>query len=178
MPASIKFAAPLVRAATATLQAGMPAQVAAFNAEVANLVDIAVPATYHFGGQALLAAYAFPQCEVAAVSGKLGNFTHRQATADHDLMVNVALWVQGDEGDIPTLYEKTLGLVRCAIECLTPDGAFGPGVVLAKDLGISWRCDVVPYDPTASSPAQGRSFQSWLGSGLIQFRVEPVELFT
>jgi hypothetical protein len=177
MPASIKFAAPLVRAATATLQAEMAAQVAAFNAEPANTVEIEEPATYHFGGQALLNAYAFPQCEVAAVSGKLGNFAIARATADHDLTVNAALWVQGEEGDIPTLYEQTLGLVRCAIECLTPTGAFGPGVELAQDLGVSWRCDVVPYDPTASSPAAGRSFQHWLGSGLIQFRVEPIETF-
>jgi hypothetical protein len=177
MPVSIKFAAPLVRAAIATLQAGMAAQVAAFNAEAANLVDVAVPATYHFGGQALLNAYSFPQCEVAAVTGKLGNFPIRQATADHDMQVNVALWVKGDVGDIPTLYEQTLGLTRCAIECLAQPDAFGPSITLAKDLGISWRCDVIPFDPTAHTPAEGRDFQSWLGSGLMQFRCEPIELF-
>jgi hypothetical protein len=64
------------------------------------------------------------------------------------------------------------------IECLVPTGAFGAGVELAQDLGVAWRVDVLPYDPTAATPAEGRDFQKWLGSGLVQFRLEPIEHFS
>ncbi len=182
MPAlpKIAFVGPLVRAAIATLSAQMPGQVAAFNAEPANTVVLVAPATFHFGGNDLLSAFAFPQCEVAAVTGDLGNFTIARATADHDVRCNVSLWIDGADGggDIPTLYEQAAGLARCAIECLTPTGAFGVGVEIANDHGVSWRIDVVPFDPTAQTPSSGRNFQRWLGSALLQFRVEPIEAFS
>jgi len=174
---SIKFVAPLVRAALATLAADMPAQVTAYNAQAENLLDIVAPASYWFGANDLLSSAAFPQIEVAAVNGDLGNFTVGRATADHDLRVNVALWLQGATGDVPALYEQTVGLIRCVIECLVPVGAFGPGVQLANDLGVSWRCDVIPADLTAAKPVDGRPIENWLGSGLLQFRVEPLETF-
>lgn len=177
---SIDFVAPLLRAGIATLQRQMPDQVAAFRAEPANQVEVDPPATYHFGGQDLLAAFPFPQVEVAAVAGDTGNWAIQRVSADHDPRVNVAVWVDGADGggDVPTLYEQTLGLARCVIECLAPVGAFGAGVELAQQGGISWRIDVVPFDPTSSTPMDGRSFQKWLGSALIQFHLETIEQFS
>lgn len=175
---TIDFAAPLIRSAIAQLQAAMPGQVALFNAEAANQVDIVAPATYHFGGQDMLNAYAFPQVEVAAVMGDTGQFGINRTEVDHDPRVNVAVWLNGDVGEIPALYEQTLGMVRCVIECLVPRGAFGPEVDIAQQGGVSWRVDVLPFDPTATSPQDGRDFQRWLGSGLVQFRLETIEQLT
>lgn len=173
----IKFVAPIIRAGIAQMQAHMADQVAAFNAEPANQVALVAPATYHFGGNDLLTAFAFPQVEVAAVTGDTGQWAIGHAEVDHNPRVNIALWLEGDQGEIPALYEQTTGLVRCIIECLSPAGAFGPGVQLAEEQAITWRVDVIPNDPTANSPEQGRDFQKWLGSGLIQFRLEDVEQF-
>jgi hypothetical protein len=176
----IQFVGPIIRAAIAALQTNMPGQVAVFNAEPANTVDLDAPATYHFGGQDLLAAYPFPQIEVAAVTGDTGNWAIGRSEVDHNPRVNVAVWIDGADGggDIPVLYEKAAGYVRCVIECLSPTGAFGAGVELAQEQAIAWRIDPVPFDPTSSTPAQGRDFQKWLGSGLVQFRLEDVEHFT
>src|SRR4051794_36271159 len=96
---SIQFAAPLIRAATKQLQTYMGDQVAAFNAEPANTVEIDVPQTYHFGGQDLLAAFAYPQIEVGAVAGDTGNFAVNRDEVDHDPVVNIAVWIEGDVGD-------------------------------------------------------------------------------
>jgi len=171
--------APIIRAAMAQLQTYMAGQVALFNAEPANAqVQIVAPASYWFGGQVLLSGYAFPQIEVAAVTGDTGAWAIGRSEVDHDPRVNVAIWVQGDIGDAPKLYEQTLGLKRCVIECLAPTGAFGPGVEIAQAGGISWRMDGIPIDPTAASPAQGRDFQLWRGSALVQFHLEDVEHFS
>ena len=174
---SITFVAPLVRAALATLAQGMPDQIAAFNAQAENLVDLTTPQTYVFGALPLLASAAHPIVECAGVSGDIGNFTVGRATGDHDLRINVAIWAQGQTGDVPALYEETLGLMRCVVEVLVHEGGFGPGVKLANDLGISWRCDVIPADLTAASQEAGRSIEAWRGSGLLQFRCEPLESF-
>lgn len=174
----ITFVAPIIRATLATLADGMPAQIAAFNAQPANAVQLTEPQTYVFGAVALMIAEPFPIIECAAVSGDIGNFTVARATGDHDLRLNCAVWTQSTSGDVPLLYEETLGLMRCVIEVLTPTGAFGAGVEIAQDVGISWRSDVVPADLTAQKPADGRPLEGWLGSGLIQFRVEaPPEVF-
>lgn len=175
---SIKFAAPIIRAGITTLEAQMPGQVAAFNAEPANTVELDEPQTYHFGGQDLLVSYAYPQIEVGATSGDTGNWAINRSEVDHDVTMNVAVWIQGEIGDVPDLYERVLGTCRCVIECLSPNNAFGPGIEIRQQKGISWRCDVIPWDPTHNSPAQGRDFQKWMGSGLIVFRLEDVEHFT
>lgn len=177
---TMKGDAPLVRAAIAQLQTYMAGQIGLFNADPANTVELDEPQTYHFGGNDLLTAFAFPQIEVAAVIGDTGLFTINRATVDHNPRVNVSVWQDGADGggDIPTLYEKMLGFKRCVIECLAPNNAFGPGVEIAQVNGVSWRIDVLPHDPTASTPAEGRKFQKWLGSALIQFRLEDVETFT
>lgn len=175
---AIGFTAPIISAAIATLKASMPGQVDQFNADPASTVELPEPQSFHRGGQDLLSAFAFPQIEVASVSGTLGPFAIGRAEADHDPRVNVAIWLDAEQGEIPDLYDKIQGLTRCVIECLVPTGAFGGGVQIVEQGGVSWRTDVVPYDPTASSPAEGRSFQKWLGSGLIQFALETVERFT
>lgn len=174
----IGFVAPVVRAAMAQLQTYMPLQVAQFNAEAGNEVTLDAPQTIHFGGEDLLNAYAYPQIEVGVPAGDFGKWSIDRAAADHDERLNIAIWLEGAEGDIPSLYEQTLGMLRCVIECLAPANACGPGVEIAQQKGVSWRADVVPNDPTAFGPHQGRAFQKWLGSGLIQIRLEDVESFT
>jgi hypothetical protein len=177
---SMQGDAPLIRAAITRLETYMPGQVTVFNAEDVNTVELTAPATYHFGGQDLLAAFAFPQVEVAVVAGNTGNFAVDRTEVDNDPSLNVAIWVDGADGggDVPTLYETVLGLKRCVIECLVASNVFGPGVQIAQENGISWRADVVPFDATAYTPAEGRKFQKWLGSALIQFKLEDVEHFT
>lgn len=172
----IEFIAPEIRAAITQLQTYMPGQVEQLNDE--GYAQIIAPATFHFGGQDMLNAYEFPQIEVAAVAGDTGNFGIARTEVDHDPKMNIAVWQIGDIGDIPTLYEQTLGMIRCVIECMVPPGAFGAEVEIAQEAGISWRADVIPHDPTATTPDKGRDFQKWLGSGLIQFKLEKVEHFT
>lgn len=174
---AIAFTSPIITAAIATLQAHMPGQVAQFNADPASTVELLEPQTYHRGGQDLLSAYPFPQIEVASVTGTMGPFAIGRLEADHDPRVNVAIWLDGAQGEIPDLYDKIQGLTRCAIECLVPTGAFGGGVQIVEQGGVTWRTDVVPFDPTSSSPQDGRNFQKWMGSGLIQFALELVEHF-
>ena len=169
----IAFVAPLIRAGLATLQASMPEQVALFNAE--GNAQIVTPATMHFGGTDLLSAFEFPQLELAGVAGDSGPFSIDRTEFDHDPRLTCGIWVQGAKGEIPELYEQVLGLVRCAIECLAPRNAFGPGVELSQAGGISYRIDVVPQDLTAAQPSAGRDFQNWLGSGMISFHLETVE---
>lgn len=174
---SIAFTPPIVTAAIASMKANMASQVAVFNADPASTVELLEPQTYHRGGQDILSAYPFPQVEVASVAGTLGPFAIGRAEGDHDPRVNVAIWLDGELGEIPDLYDKIQGLTRCVIECLVPNGAFGAGVQIVEAGGISWRTDVVPFDPTSSTPAEGRTFQKWLGSGLLQFQLQLVEHF-
>lgn len=168
---AISFAAPFIRAALATLAADMPAQVDQFNLE--GNVQIEAPASYHFGGTDLLVANAWPQIEVSGVEGRLTGFSLGRVDADHDPTCNVAIWMQGDKGDFSELYEQSIGLARCAIECLVPPGAFGPGVQISQTGGVFWRADALPADPTAD----GRSFAKWQTPVFLQFQLETVELF-
>jgi hypothetical protein len=170
---TIDFAGPVIRAAIASLQAGMPGQVAAFNAEPANLAALEAPTVYHFGGQDVLDAFPFPQVEVFTPSGRTGNWAVQRVEVDHDLRLNVVVWTEGDTGEIPDLAEKALGYARCVIECLAPPDACGPRVELAQENAVVWQIDVIPGDPTAD----GREFRRWRAPAFIQLGLETVERF-
>lgn len=169
---TIDFAAPLIRKAITTLQERMPGQVAAFNTEPGQAVQLAAPATYHFGGNDLLSAFEWPQVEVAAVDGRFGALSLGHVEADHSLKLNVVVWLEGDKGEFSELYEQSLGLARCVIESLTPLKSFGDEVYVPNG-GIYWRADAVPYDLTDD----GRDFRRWRTPVLIQFSLELTEAF-
>lgn len=171
--APIEFAAPVVRAAIASLQAGMPAQVAQFNAEAENTVDLEAPATYHFGGQDLLSGYAFPQIEVAVVDGQMGPWAVEHVDADHFPTCNVVCWLEGDQGEIPILYEQALGYGRCILECLAQPRAFGGNAQVSERQAVYWRVDTIPADPAAD----GRTFQKWRTPFFARFPLDAVERF-
>lgn len=169
----IKFAAPYIRAAIATLQGQMPDQVAQYNAQVENESDIETPATYHFGGTDLLSAFAWPQVEVAAIDGRFGTASYDYSERDYDPTINVVVWLEGVSGEIPVLYEQALGIARCVIECLRVKDAFGPETELAADGAIYWRGDVIPTDPTDDN----REFRRWRTPVFVQFKLSLVEKF-
>ncbi|RDI73303.1 hypothetical protein Gocc_2903 [Gaiella occulta] len=175
MAGEIAFVAPLLRAAIATLKAGLPARIAAFNAQTENTVALAAPdvSAYHFGGNDVLSAAGFPQIEVAAPQGSFGAWTIGRTEVDHDPVVNVVVWQEALHGQIPPAYEAALGYVRCVIEALRSPGAFGGQVEIAQDNGVFWRIDVLPDDMTSD----GREFRKWRVPALITFRLETVEKF-
>lgn len=171
----IQFVAPDIRAAIASLKAGLPAQVALYNAEPANTLDLVAPAdeAIYFGGNDALAAVGFPAIEVAAMEGRFGNFTVNRLEADHDPTINVVVWQEGTTGDIPTMYELALGYARVVIEVLMRDDAFGPGAEIAQQAGIYWRCDVIPVEPTSET----REFRIWRLPMFLRFTIEKVERY-
>lgn len=168
---SILFAAPLIRAALATLQASLPAQITAFNLEAANTVTLVAPAEYVFGAADPLILAAGPIIEVASVQGRTGASGIDRAEFDHDPRVTVCIWHEGDRGELSATYEMSLGLARCVIETLVADGAFGSEVEVAQDGGIEWRTDAIPADPTDDA----REFKKWRCPVLLVFRLETVE---
>lgn len=170
---TIQFAAPLVRAAIASLQAGMPARVAAFNAEAANTVDLTVPRTYHFGATDVLSAHSFPQIEVAVLEGRLSGWALSQADADHAPRATVAVWSECLTGLIPQAYEESLGLARCVIEILGQPGAFGANCCLSDQEAVYWRSDVIPADMTQPD----RPIEKWRVPCFITFPLDTVETF-
>lgn len=171
---SINIGAVEIRAALASLEAGMPDQVAAFNAEAANTVDLEAPQTYKFGIIDAHAAHAFPQVEVAVVEGSFGEWGVERTEADHDPRLNVVIWLQGTTGETSVEYEKALGLIRCAIEVLADKDAFGPDAEIANENGIYWRLsELIPLEMDDVN----REVRKWLVPGFIQFRLESVVRF-
>lgn len=173
MAGEIVFVAPIIRATIASLQAGLPARITAFNAEVANQVDLVEPAAYHFGGNDVLSTVGFPQIEVAASQGTLGSWTIGRSEADHDPVVQIVVWQEAMTGQIPPVYEAALGYVRCCLEVLRAPNAFGAGVEIAQEQGVFWRVDVLPFEMTD----ENREFRKWRVPALITCRVEAVEKF-
>ena len=168
---SIVFVEPLIDAAIATLQANLPAQIAAYNAQAAAVVELVEPSEYVFGAADPLILAAGPVVEVAAVQGTTGLFTVDRAAFDHDPRLTVCVWHEG--GELSTAYRTSLGLARCIIETLTQDGAFGAQVEVSNQTGVEWRTDAIPTDPTDD----GRAFRKWRVPVLIIFRLEAVEAF-
>lgn len=172
---SIDFVAPTIRAALASLQANMAGQVALFNAEGANTVQLTAPQTYKFGIVEPHAAFPFPQVEAAAVEGSFGQWGLARVEVDHDPRVNVVIWLQGVTGETDKEYERMLGMLRCAIEILSRPDAFGPEVEISNEQGIYWRLsELIPLEMDAPE----REVRKWLIPGFLQFRLEKVEHFT
>lgn len=171
MPVKIPFAAPIARAALATLQANLPAHIAAFNAESENTIDLVEPVAYVFGADDPLGGAGFPVVEAAAMEGRTGQWSVDRTEFDHDAVVNVVVWHEGDRGELSPTYEMSLGLARCVVECLAPTGAFGDGVEISQDGGVYWRADVLPADPTDDA----RSFLKWRVPVFVGFKLETVE---
>lgn len=170
---AIDFVAPIIRAALTTLQAQLPAAIAAFNAEDANQVDLTEPVAFEFGAADPLVV--FPTIEVSATTGITGPWAIDRSEVDHAPSVNVVVWHEGERGELGPTYELSLGLTRCVIEVLRVVGAFGDGVEISNELGaVTWRTDVIPADPV---DPEGRDFLKWRVPVLITFRLETVERF-
>lgn len=176
MPAPpITFAAPLIRAALQSLEANLPGQIAQFNAQPANMVELEVPRAYVFAADDPLGTTGpgFPVVEVAAMEGRTGRWAVDRTEVDHDAVVNVTVWHEGDRGELSPAYEMSLGLARCVIEVLRVPGAFGPQVEVANENGLFWRADALPADFTSDQ----REFRKWQIPVFLQFRLEAVERF-
>ena len=168
---TITFVAPVIRAALATLEAQLPALVAAFNADPDNTVVLDAPATYHFGATDQLSAFPFPQIEVHATSGTFGDFGVGRVEVDHDIAVNVIGWQEAFEGDVPSAYERAAGLCKVIIEALIQPAAFGPNADVPNSAGVAWRIDVVPDDAAVPD----REFKKWRLASMVRLRLETVE---
>lgn len=168
---SIRFAAPIIRSAIKTLRADLPAQLAAFNNESVNEVELETPVVYRFGTNEPLFADGFPAVDVFVSDGKVHGHSAERLEADHDFNCGIVVWIEGDDGEVPPMLEKALGYSRCVIETMNPEGAFGGTVEVAVEPGISWRIDTIPADPAA------REVQRWRTYAFVQFPLETVERF-
>lgn len=172
--AKITFGAPIIRAAIASLQADFAAHVAAFNAEVANEVDLETPAAYVFGATDVMDAY--PTVEVAILDGTLGPFALGEAgvgDSDHTPWLQVLVWIQGSDGEAPHVYESLLGYARVAIEILCETGKLG------VEAEVSGGAESIRYsilDAVVDAPASPeREVRKWKVGVAVAFRVEAVE---
>lgn len=183
--AKIDFGAPIIRAALASLEADFAAHVAAFNAETENLVDLVVPiasvAGYGSGGGYVFGAEPelvnFPLVEAAIIAGTMGPFSTGSAgvgDSDHTPRLQITLWQMGETGEVPALYEASLGYARCVIEILSEDGKLGPTAEVAGG-----RADAISYqalEPIVANPEQeNRQFRKWRVPIVVSFVVEAVE---
>lgn len=172
--ARIDFAAPIIRAALASLEANLPAHVAVFNAEPANEVALEVPVEYVFGATDVMVAY--PLVEANVVVGRIGPFAvggeAGPPEADHDPILNVIVWTLGVTGEVPAMYEAALGYIRVVVEILTRDGALGVNAeVSGGEEAITYDVNVIPADPAGTD----RELRKWRVPAAVAFRVEAVE---
>lgn len=169
--ARITFAAPVIRAALATLEARFPTHVAAFNAEAANDVELVAPVAYAFG--ALDPMTDYPVVEASLLGGQLGPFDVHTVEADSSPTLNLVIWLMGTTGEVPTLYEQALGYARCAIEILVEADAFGPDYGIANEQGaIDWRIlGVLPAEPADKD----RTIERWRIPVSVQVKLDGVE---
>lgn len=171
----IRGPAPIIRAAKATLESQMAAHVAAYNAEAENVTDLADLVGVVFG--ATDEKIGYPYAEVAILDGVFGPFSVGTAgvgDADHTPTLQVVVWLEGDSGDAPKLYEQGIGYVRCVVETLTVDGALGPEAEVSGT-----RSDAIRYrfeGPLPQDPAtDGREFRKWRFPVVVDFVVEAVD---
>lgn len=164
--------APVIRAAIASLKANLPAQIALFNAQAANTVQLAEPVAYEFGAADPL--IVFPTIEVAMGEGTTAGASLGYVDFDHHPTLTVVAWHEGERGELGATYEMSLGLKRCILEVLTRDNAFGLDAWLPPEDGtITWRTGALP----AELDDTGREFKRWQVPVLIAFRLEVVERF-
>lgn len=171
--------APLIRSAIATMKANLAARIAIYNAEAANLHDLIVPATaasdaqpnadgdYWFGGND--AHFRFPAIEVAIPGpAVLSNPDLYQNAYDLAATVMVAVWLEGETGEIPELYEKALGYGRCVMEVLTEPDAFGGSV------GVRRITATFPTIPQGAMNPETRSFDKWRTLAVLEFELDEI----
>jgi hypothetical protein len=178
----IGFVMPLLRAAKATLDAGLADQLAAFNAESENTVDLDDPVKIIIGADDPLGVDGFPVVELAATQGAGGGASVGLGEAGSEFdsfpVLTVVVWNEGDQGELPPTYERSLGMARCVLECLLPAGALGGDASPVVDengrLAMFWRTDAIPADPTDD----GREFRKWRVPCLVQLTCQQIDHFT
>lgn len=174
-PPTMEGIAPVIRAALETLERDFPAHVAVFNAEPANLVDLAVPGRYVFGADPVMDLY--PIVEVSSLEGTFGPFSVGDAGEAGDFdstpQLNVVVWLQGATGEVPELYEAGLGYVRCVVQILCQRGALGDNAEVSGEVpdAIRWSVDVIPGGPADVE----RELRRWKLPCQVSFRIEAVE---
>lgn len=158
--------APFIRSAIASLKAGLPAAIATYNGEAENTYDLDVPdvADFWFGGNDALTV--FPAVEVSVPTGTESNFAIGQEDADASPHLVVAIWIEGETGDVPEIYEKALGYGRVAGEVLTKPDAFGPQVVIKEGSEVRFTFPTVPVGPSYN--AEARRFDKWRTAAVIE----------
>lgn len=172
MVSSLAFVTPVIRKAIAALEENLPERIALFNANPENEVTLIEPVAYEFGAADPL--IVFPTIEVASTQGQTGEWSLDRSEFDHDPVLTVVVWHEGERGELGPTYEMSLGMTQCVIEVLARKDAMS-GVELGNDPGaITWRTEVIPADPAED----GREFRKWQVPVLITFRLELVEQFT
>jgi hypothetical protein len=141
----MRHAAPLIRAAIASLQTGMPDRISVFNTEPENEVEL-VPIdgdAYFFGGKPD-SDPRYPCIEVAITAIPMRGFSVGQVDFDVRPVGMVAAWAQGPPGDTPAIYETVLGYGRCILEVLLQPDAWGASVTIDPEEGA--RSDYASFD--------------------------------
>lgn len=130
--------APRIRTSLASLRAGLPTRIDAFNGE--GGVQLDQPADdggllqprrpglgYVFGGLPRYGAGEFPVIEVAIPDALVENLSLQHVEGDLSSSIVVACWAGRSDGeDFPELYEKVLGYARCVTEVLLEPNAIYP----------------------------------------------------
>jgi hypothetical protein len=175
----LKHVWPTITAAIASLKnptTGLPAKITEFNAEGGHGVTLTAPVdvAYYPGGNDLIGVDGFPAVEVYISTGEIGRsdagengFAVNRVEANVDDDPVVVLWMEGEKGEIPELYEQIVGLGMCALSVLLPTGAFGPGVEVTS---ARYAYSIVPDDPTA----ENREFQKWRTACVLTFHTQDV----
>lgn len=169
----MRFVAPILKAAIASLQAGLDDRIAVFNAEAGNPTLVVPDAgSYAFGGRDDWSVY--PAVEVGAGHVQYGNLSLAQVDADVSLPVVVGVWLEGGTGEIEELYEQALGYGRVVTEVLIEPDAFGAGLVLDAERldSIDWLFPTIPV----GQPDEGRRFQKWKTAAIGTFQIDDYDV--
>lgn len=169
---TVRLGRPLVDQVVAALEAQLPAQLDAFNAEAGHNVTLAHPTAYIAGAQVPLGSTGFPVIEVAAKQGTTGAFTIDRLAFDHDVSLQVIAWHEGEAADLALTYEASLGYLSCCAAVLLPTGQIAVGVEVANDNGFFWRIDALPTDTGETERSQRMRVPLFM-----QLRLEVVEQF-
>lgn len=178
--------APILRAALASLEADWAQQIALYNAEAANRIDLDQPAAsiqpgFQTGGGFVFGAApvmdSYPTVEVNALEGTFGPFSTGDPAESGDFdstpRLNVVVWLQGVTGEVPDLYESALGYVRVVTEILCQKDALGVSAEVSgtRDDAVAWNVDVIPSGPADVE----REFRIWKLPIQLSFAIEAVE---
>lgn len=161
---------PLIRATATLLQGSLAAKIAAFNAEPANQVDLTVVANanYYPGGTDV---GVYPRIELHVPRAALGRASIGNDERDLDQRLVIVIWDEATTGEIPELYEKLAGYVRCILEVILQEDVLGDGVEIADQAdAVVVEYSVLPDAPTDES----RTIEKWRGAALVVLELEDV----